>query len=625
MSGPILQAATGSPVSPTESDVIGRYRILAKIGGGGMADVYLAEVRGVAGFARYLALKVIRAELAANADFQRWFTREGLIGAHLTHPNIVATLDFGADGDRLFMVMELVEGPSLEQVILHHRRLGQKIPPAICLEITLQLLRALDHAHCSTALNGTILQTVHCDLKPSNILVSRHGQAKITDFGIARAVGDHLPVQQSQVFRGTALYMSPEQAEGEFTLDARSDLFSLGLILTELLTLEPVYERGPLPSLLRQARKAEVGGKLAQLHPLPAGPQLVEILGKALDPVPAQRFSSAREFARALSDVVSHLPRTPDLETWMKEASGVPSPSWIDAVSPPGVSGSVKNEVTRSIGSGSSPTLDSVPLISLSLCHEPPQHLPPTLPWRAEPPPQDRTAILGTDHDSTAPFPRLAIHTAIADRREAPPLTKGRTLRLAALLLLPIATVMGMFLAFDSIESPSHDESVQTGPTSIGSANPIPQYSEPKSAKTPLPPAAPPTADKQNPRRLPASGTRVASEDGTLAVPIDAPIPSPRKSTSGSQSRRSSPPLPSGTLILNSRPFPARLFVDGTPVGDTSRGHKSRSMSAGTHEISFQELSGNRLLNRQIELQSMQKLSCVAYFLTDEVVCEDAE
>lgn len=623
------RASTNGSSPPQTLSEIGRYSLLSKIGEGGMAEVYLAEVRGAAGFTRPVALKVIRSELASNPDFRRWFTREGLIGAHLAHPNIVGTLDFGEDGERLYMVMELVEGPSLDQVIRAHIVEQLFIPPAIALELTLQLLRALSQAHCSTALDGRVLKTVHCDLKPSNILLSRHGQARITDFGIARAIGEHFPAQNSHVFRGTALYMSPEQADGVAQLDARSDLFSLGLILFELLTLTPLYERGSLPNLLRQARLADVGHRLELLHQLPDGDGRIKLLTRALQLRVEERFADARAFGQAVTDCLNRQPRTHDLPSWAENATARAVPGWL--LSLRSAEGTVRlAEATLPPAASRGPAATSLPDMSLSAFQgEAGTGIAPTLisPSRSVLP--TGTEVLSDAKAvATSPHPQSTIspgETTAAVPCSEPLWFQRRKQWKTLLMVLPLgfAGVIG-FILWPSTRN--EQKPVATTPsrpsTSQGEAISIQNSSiqNSRGAETEPSTATPSQALSVNKTRaasIPIEKARSVPTNPTRKLPTGrtpAPPP-PHASTITVQTLE-------GTLVLNSRPS-ASLLVDGVQVGDTSQRSQSRQVAAGRHELQFISLKDKAELRTTVEVQPGKKQSCVAYFQTSKVDCQE--
>ncbi|MDT0267135.1 Stk1 family PASTA domain-containing Ser/Thr kinase [Streptomyces sp. DSM 44915] len=208
----------------------GRYELGQVLGRGGMAEVYLAHDTRLG---RTVAVKTLRADLARDPTFQARFRREAQSAASLNHPAIVAVYDTGedyVDGISIpYIVMEYVEGSTLRE-LLHS---GRKLLPERALEMCIGILQALEYSHR----NGI----VHRDIKPANIMLTRNGQVKVMDFGIARAMGDAgMTMTQTSAVIGTAQYLSPEQAKGE-TVDARSDLYSTGCLLYELLTVRPPF------------------------------------------------------------------------------------------------------------------------------------------------------------------------------------------------------------------------------------------------------------------------------------------------------------------------------------------------------------------------------------------------
>ncbi|MFF9339159.1 MULTISPECIES: Stk1 family PASTA domain-containing Ser/Thr kinase [unclassified Streptomyces] len=208
----------------------GRYELGSVLGRGGMAEVYLAQDTRLG---RTVAVKTLRADLARDPSFQARFRREAQSAASLNHPAIVAVYDTGedyVDGVSIpYIVMEYVDGSTLRE-LLHS---GRKLLPERTLEMTVGILQALEYSHRAGI--------VHRDIKPANVMLTRTGQVKVMDFGIARAMGDAgMTMTQTAAVIGTAQYLSPEQAKGE-QVDARSDLYSTGCLLYELLTVRPPF------------------------------------------------------------------------------------------------------------------------------------------------------------------------------------------------------------------------------------------------------------------------------------------------------------------------------------------------------------------------------------------------
>jgi len=261
-----------------------RYRIERELGAGGMATVYLAEDLK---HRRQVAVKVLRPELASALGPER-FLREITITAQLDHPHILPLLDSGQAGASLFYVMPFVEGESLRDRLVREKQL----PLDDALRIAGEVADALGYAHG----RGVI----HRDIKPENILLSG-GHARVADFGIARAVsaagGEKLT--QTGMAVGTPTYMSPEQALGEAALDGRSDLYSLGCVLYEMLTGEPPYT-GPTAQAVIAKRMMEPVPRVSTLRNT-VSPALETTITRALARSPADRFASAEELVRALA------------------------------------------------------------------------------------------------------------------------------------------------------------------------------------------------------------------------------------------------------------------------------------------------------------------------------------
>lgn len=213
----------------------GKYQLLAHIAEGGMADVYLARLTGPGGFEKRLVVKVIRPELAERREFCELFVAEAKITVALSHANIVPVYELGIFQGQYFLAMELVDGPTLHQLVFDPRpRRGGPLPPEVCAYIMEQVLRGLDYAHRQGV--------IHRDLSLANVLVSRDGEVKIVDFGIAAQV--HAKGLLPQLTGGSEGYMAPEQRRGSAP-DVRADIYAAGVVLTELLSGARFHE-GPL-------------------------------------------------------------------------------------------------------------------------------------------------------------------------------------------------------------------------------------------------------------------------------------------------------------------------------------------------------------------------------------------
>ncbi|MEU3143212.1 MULTISPECIES: Stk1 family PASTA domain-containing Ser/Thr kinase [unclassified Streptomyces] len=273
----------------------GRYELGQVLGRGGMAEVYLAHDTRLG---RTVAVKTLRADLARDPSFQARFRREAQSAASLNHPAIVAVYDTGEDyidGVSIpYIVMEYVDGSTLRE-LLHS---GRKLLPERTLEMTIGILQALEYSHRAGI--------VHRDIKPANVMLTRNGQVKVMDFGIARAMGDSgMTMTQTSAVIGTAQYLSPEQAKGE-QVDARSDLYSTGCLLYELLTVRPPFV-GDSPVAVAYQHVREEPQAPSVFDP-EVTPEIDAITLKALVKDPDYRYQSADEMR---ADIEAYLDGQP--------------------------------------------------------------------------------------------------------------------------------------------------------------------------------------------------------------------------------------------------------------------------------------------------------------------------
>jgi serine/threonine protein kinase len=280
---------------------LGRYEVLARLASGGMAEVYIARAQGVAGFERLVALKVLHANLAHEEQFISMFLDEARLAARIRHPNVVATLDIsGTEETGYFLVMEYIEGEHAGHVLSAAVKLGERIPAPVTLRIVVDALSGLGAAHGLTDENGVILNLVHRDVSPHNILVGVDGVARLTDFGVAKAEVRLSHTREGQI-KGKLAYMAPEQASTGKT-DCRSDLFSIGIILWETLTGNRLFRADTTASVLNKLLTDEVPLASSVSESLR---HYNNLLAKALERDPDKRFQTADEFIDAIEDTAS--------------------------------------------------------------------------------------------------------------------------------------------------------------------------------------------------------------------------------------------------------------------------------------------------------------------------------
>jgi eukaryotic-like serine/threonine-protein kinase len=291
----------------TGSIVDGRYRIINRVGSGGMADVYCAEDLQLG---RNVALKLLHRRFAEDAEFVERFRREASSAAGLQHPNVVSVYDRGQWDGTSYIAMEYVDGETLKRVIVDQAPL----PADRAIDLTQQILRAASFAHRRGI--------VHRDLKPQNVIIDAEGRAKVTDFGIARAGASDMT--QTGSIMGTAQYLSPEQAQGH-SVSAQSDLYSIGIIVYEMLTGRiPFDGESAVTIALKQVSQAPVPPRA--LNPA-VSPALEAVVLRALEKDPARRFADADEFSQALERARSgEAPPPPPAPTDVTQIVPIPGP-----------------------------------------------------------------------------------------------------------------------------------------------------------------------------------------------------------------------------------------------------------------------------------------------------------
>ncbi len=293
---------------------IGKYVVQRKLAEGGMAEIFVASSFGPEGFEKQVIIKRIRAGLADDPAFIKMFVSEARLVSRLNHANIVQVFDFDRHEDTFYIAMEYVRGVSLAQAHARARELAVPVPSVVAAQIAIEVARGLSFAHRLTE-HGEPLGIVHRDVTPQNILLSYEGAVKLTDFGIAKAGTRASTVG---MLKGKFAYMSPEQSRGE-PVDARTDVFALGITLWELLTGQQLFDAESDIAVLRAVQERSVASP-EQLNASVDG-ALGAIVMRCLERERSDRFQSAQELERALSRyVINQTERSEEMElaTWIR-------------------------------------------------------------------------------------------------------------------------------------------------------------------------------------------------------------------------------------------------------------------------------------------------------------------
>lgn len=370
--------------------LLGPYELGERLGLGGMAEVFVAYRAGPHGFAKKVALKRILPELAQDARFVAMFCDEARISAPLCHPNIVQVIDFGESHGELFMAMEYVEGVSLAKLLRYVSGRRERFPLGAALFIAHEVLSGLSFAHEACDEQGNPLSIVHRDVSPGNVLIGRAGDVKLADFGIVRSAYVDRRTYPGEL-KGKVGYMSPEQVMG-VEVDPRSDLFTVGIILSEMLIARPLFSGQNEFDILTKIYEADLSALERYGADLPLSAR--EVLRQALSKAPSDRFASARDFAAALRRLAQASQIALDdseLVPWLSALGVLPSRSGT-------------HEVTRLSGQ-----LEPAPAARA------PSPYPVLRPTSAAPPPDTRNSV------PAAPLPGLPFRRALV-RPELPAL-----------------------------------------------------------------------------------------------------------------------------------------------------------------------------------------------------------
>ncbi|MCB9542664.1 MAG: serine/threonine protein kinase, partial [Myxococcales bacterium] len=286
-----------TPRIPPVHEQFGRYILLERIAIGGMAEIFQAKAPGLGGFEKILAIKRLHPRYSQDADFIEMLIDEARITVELSHSNIGQIFDLGKVDEHYYIAMEYIDGRDLYRVLKRLRDRGERMPIDAAAYVAMEACAGLDYAHRKKDGRGRPLHIVHRDVSPQNVLLSFEGEVKIVDFGIAKAALRAYETEAG-IIKGKFYYMSPEQARGE-PLDHRTDIFSIGVVLYEMLTGELLYKDDDELTLLSRVRRADIAPPSTARPEVP--PSLERIVMRALARERGDRFPSAQHMQRELA------------------------------------------------------------------------------------------------------------------------------------------------------------------------------------------------------------------------------------------------------------------------------------------------------------------------------------
>ena len=487
---------------------LGKYRLLEPVASGGMAEVYRAEVAGPEGFVKEVALKVVRGDHAEGSDFVRMFIQEARLASRLNHANIVHVFDFDRVEGRYLIAMEFVHGRTLRAVVERCRETGLRLGVARAVFVAAEVGKALAYAHRPLEAGG-VAGLVHRDVSPHNVLVSFEGEVKLADFGIARAM-NAAGLTDPGTVKGKLAYMAPEQARGE-RVDARADLFSLGVVLWELLAGRRLFARDTDAATMAAVLGSDrISPPSAWNEEVP--PELDAAVMGLLERDPERRTRTADEAGAALGAVLLRVARSPE--------DLAPAPLmrrlWPEEATPP----SARAGETTAVR------------------------------------PPERTLVRAGDLAGAEGDPDASTETAAAPEAARPP---RRAVRAVLAATVAVALTSAGLAAWRAIEARQAGGATAPVAASAGAVVQGPSQEAPLAA--PGPAAAAPVAEPP-----PLAGT---APDG----PAAGEGPAPGLRVTARSDRLRSLPLPSpesgeGILSLNAAPW-AQVYVGGERLGDT--------------------------------------------------------
>ncbi len=514
---PVVQLPTQPKPTPARTQAMpmplpggtpfGQYELMETIATGGMAEVYKARMQGVEGFQKIVAIKRILPHLTDNDEFVTMFIDEAKLAAQLQHPNIIHIYDLGKIERSYYIAMEYIDGKDLRSLLRLLEEKQTRIPLGLALYIGARLAAALDYAHRKHDLQGRAMALVHRDVSPQNVLISFDGDIKLCDFGIAKAASKASHTRAGAL-KGKLQYMSPEQAWGK-DIDNRSDIFSLGLVLYEMVTGRKAFAGDSELSILEQVRSPRLTLPRDVDPSIP--PEVERVLLKALKENRDDRYQTAADLAGDLDGILQTIrphPGASELGSFLAEvmgreraASAPAAPQPRPAVAPP----------AEPLPPPPKPVVIPAP--------PPPQPAPLAEVSQVSPPPR-RTPIALITGLSVVLVAVIAIYLLVV--RQKPQPQGGAT---AAPTAVPGAVELARQIAAEEMAKQQAEASKQERPNSVPAPAP-PEAAGQAAAREPHPTAAPARAPAASPRERPTAAAAVAP----TAVPA-APSPVPAAPT----------------------------------------------------------------------------------------------
>jgi serine/threonine-protein kinase len=303
-----------------------RYRVIKRLASGGMAEVFVAESAGIEGFKKRVAIKRVLPHLSRKDQFIEMFLDEARLSAHLSHSNVASVFDIGVGDGAYFIVMEYVDGADLRTVVEHQKKLSCPVPVEVAVFITKKICQGLAYAHELETLDGKPLSIVHRDITPANVLITKYGEVKIVDFGLAKATSQ-LAKSDAGIIKGKFGYLAPETVL-EQSVDHRVDIFAVGILLWELLAGRRLFLGDNDFATVRLVRDAMIPSMKGLNDEVPR--DLERIIGRALARDPEARYRTAREFGRELNHFLYRYARPvseDDVAVLVRRVTDAPAPS----------------------------------------------------------------------------------------------------------------------------------------------------------------------------------------------------------------------------------------------------------------------------------------------------------